>query len=74
MLDAMRRGAVNWVAKGLLGLLIVAFAVWGIGRRLSQVGRGTLARIGNTEISIDEYRQAYQEEMASISRRLGAAV
>jgi peptidyl-prolyl cis-trans isomerase D len=65
MLDAMRRGAVNWLAKILLGLLIVAFAMWG------NYGRGTLARLGNTEISVDEYRQAYQEEMASITRRLG---
>ena len=30
MLDAMRRGAVNWLAKVLLGLLIIAFALWGV--------------------------------------------
>jgi peptidyl-prolyl cis-trans isomerase D len=71
MLDAMRRGAVNWVAKGLLVLLIIAFAFWGIPNVFREYGRNTLARLGNTEISIDEYRQAYQEEMASISRRLG---
>jgi peptidyl-prolyl cis-trans isomerase D len=71
MLDAMRRGAVNWLAKLLLGLLIVAFALWGVADVFRNYGRGTLARIGNTEISVDEYRQAYQDEMASISRRLG---
>jgi peptidyl-prolyl cis-trans isomerase D len=66
MLDAMRRGAVNWLAKILLGLLIVAFALWGVADVFRNYGRGTLARLGNTEISVDEYRQAYQEEMASI--------
>jgi len=71
MLDAMRRGAVNWLAKVLLGLLIVAFALWGVADVFRNYGRGTLARIGNTEISVEEYRQAYQDEMASISRRLG---
>jgi peptidyl-prolyl cis-trans isomerase D len=71
MLDAMRRGAVNWLAKILLGLLIVAFALWGVADVFRNYGRGTLARLGNTEISVDEYRQAYQEEMASITRRLG---
>src|SRR5436190_14305047 len=71
MLDAMRRGAVNWLAKILLGLLIVAFALWGVADVFRNYGRGTLARLGNTEISVDEYRQAYQDEMASISRRLG---
>ena len=71
MLDAMRRGALNWLAKVLLGLLIVAFALWGVADVFRNYGRGTLARLGNTEISTDEYRQAYQEEMASITRRLG---
>ena len=72
MLDAMRRGAVNWLAKGLLGLLIIAFAVWGVGDYVAQ-GRahGARAKIGDTEITADEYRQAYQDEMNAISRRLG---
>ena len=71
MLDAMRRGAVNWLAKILLGLLIIAFAVWGVADVFRGYGRGTLARVGSTEISVDEYRQAYHDEMASISRRMG---
>ena len=71
MLDAMRRGAVNWLAKILLGLLIIAFGIWGVADVFRGYGRGTLARIGNTEISLDEYRQAYQDELASISRRVG---
>lgn len=71
MLDAMRRGAVNWLSKILLGLLIVAFAVWGVADVFRGYGRGTLARIGKTEISVEEYRQAYQDELAAISRRMG---
>jgi peptidyl-prolyl cis-trans isomerase D len=71
MLDAMRRGAVNWLSKILLALLVVAFAVWGVADVFRGYGRGTLARIGKTEISVEEYRQAYQDELASISRRIG---
>ena len=71
MLDAMRRGAVNWVAKSLLLLLIVAFAFWGIPNVFRNAHRDSLARIGGTTISADEFRQAYQDEMASITRRLG---
>ena len=71
MLDAMRRGAVNWLAKILLGLLIIAFGIWGVADVFRGYGRGTLARIGNTEISIEAYRQAYQDELAAISRRIG---
>jgi len=71
MLDAMRRGALNWLAKILLGLLIIAFAVWGVADVFRGYGQGTLARIGNTEISVEQYRQAYQDELASISRQFG---
>ncbi len=71
MLDAMRRGAVNWFAKGMLALLIVAFAVWGIGDVVRSTGRGNLATIGSTTITAEEFRQAYQEEMTSYARRLG---
>src|SRR5262245_23525527 len=71
MLDSLRRGALNWFAKGLLGLLVLAFAVWGIGDVIRNVGRGTLATIGGSQISVDEYRQAYHEEMASLTRRFG---
>ena len=71
MLDAMRRGAVNIFAKVLLGLLVIAFAFWGIPNVFRESGRGTLAKVGDTSISADEYRQAYQDEMSSISRRLG---
>lgn len=71
MLDSMRKGVANWLAKFLLALLIVAFAVWGIGDYVRSVGRGSLAKIGDTEITADAFRQAYQEEMNNIARRLG---
>ena len=71
MLDAMRRGAVNWLAKILLGLLIIAFAIWGVADVFRGYGRGTVARVGSIEISTDDYRTAYQNELESISRRFG---
>ena len=70
MLDAMRRGAAGWLSKLLLGLLVVAFAVWGV-PDFRGFGRGTLARVGSTSISVEDYRQAYQDELASIQRRMG---
>src|SRR5689334_19639563 len=71
MLDSLRRGALNWFAKALLGLLVIAFAVWGIGDVIRNFGRGTLATIGGSQITVEEYRQAYQDEMASMTRRFG---
>ena len=38
MLDAMRKGALNWGARILLGLLAFAFVVWGMGPWLRGYG------------------------------------
>ena len=71
MLDQMRRGVSNIFTKLLLALLVVAFAVWGIGDVVRRSSQAALATVGKTEITPDEFRQAYQDEMQSISRRLG---
>src|SRR5262245_37208071 len=73
MLDAMRRGVANVLAKILLGLLIVAFAVWGIGDYIVRGPRagGALATVGSTQITVDDFKQAYKDEMRAIAQRLG---
>jgi peptidyl-prolyl cis-trans isomerase D len=71
MLDQMRRGVTNLFTKFLLALLIIAFAVWGIGDVVRRSSQGALATVGKTEITTEEFRQAYQDEIQSISRRLG---
>lgn len=71
MLDSMRRGVSNIFTKFLLALLVVAFAVWGIGDVVRRSSQGALATVGKTEITSDEFRQAYQDETQSIARRLG---
>jgi peptidyl-prolyl cis-trans isomerase D len=75
MLDAMRRGVANLLAKVLLGLLIVAFAIWGIGDYIVRGGsqQGALATIGKTQISADEYKQALNIEMQLATEKLGRA-
>ena len=40
-------------------------------RRSVQPGAGRSPRVGKTEITADEFRQAYQDETQSIARRLG---
>jgi peptidyl-prolyl cis-trans isomerase D len=71
MLDSMRRGVSNLFTKALLALLVVAFAIWGIGDVIRRQTQGALATVGKTEITSEEFRQAYQDEIQSISRRLG---
>jgi peptidyl-prolyl cis-trans isomerase D len=71
MLETLRRGASSWVAKVLLGLLVVSFAIWGVADVFRGYGQGELARVGAKEITLAEFQQAYQRELDLISRQFG---
>jgi peptidyl-prolyl cis-trans isomerase D len=68
MLEAMRRGAQSWVAKILFGILVASFAMWGVADVFRSAGRGSIASIGSTQISADEYQREFQRELERVSR------
>jgi peptidyl-prolyl cis-trans isomerase D len=73
MLDALRRGASGWIAKIFLSILILSFAVWGVADVFRGYGAGSLARVGDTEITPDEFQTAYQNQLqmlGQLGRRL----
>ncbi len=55
----------------VMGVLIISFGVWGIGDIFRGFGRSTLAKIGHTEISTEQFRQLYTDRLQQISRQLG---
>lgn len=69
MLEAMRRGAQTPVAKLLFGLLCVSFAIWGVADVFQGWGRGSVAKVGSREITAEEFRRTYQDELDRISRQ-----
>ncbi|MGI9381661.1 MAG: SurA N-terminal domain-containing protein [Methyloligellaceae bacterium] len=71
MLDSLRRGASSWVAKILIGLLVLSFAVWGVEDMFRIFGQRSLAKVGDTEISSEEYSNALQTELRSLGQRFG---
>src|SRR3712207_9528793 len=55
MLTALRRLAGTWTAKVLFALLILSFAVWGIGDMAAGFGRDTaVARVGRQPSDAEE--------------------
>ncbi|SCW41813.1 peptidylprolyl isomerase [Ancylobacter rudongensis] len=70
MLESLRKSSTGIVAKILMGLLILSFAVWGIADVFRGFGGQTLATIGDSEITVPEFRQAYQERLQQISQQL----
>src|ERR1043165_4321960 len=78
MLRGMRKASSNWLGRAVmgvvLGLIAVSFAVWGIGDICRGFGRSTVAKIGSTEITVDQFRQIYNDRLQQLSRELGRPV
>lgn len=71
MLEALRKSAGGTVAKIFIGLLVLSFAIWGIGDVFRGFGSRDLAKIGSTTIDVETFRQLYQERLQQLSRQLG---
>ncbi len=55
----------------VMGVLIISFAVWGIADIFKGFGQSTLAKIGRTEISTEQFRQLYTDRLQQIGRQFG---
>jgi peptidyl-prolyl cis-trans isomerase D len=74
MLETLRKSAGGWVAKIFLGLLVLAFAIWGIGDVFRGFGQQDLAQIGSVKITIDSFRSIYNERVQQLSRQFRRAI
>jgi len=55
----------------VMGDWIVSFAVWGIADIFKGFGQSSLAKIGNTEISTEQFRQIYTDKLQQLGRSFG---
>ncbi|SDS14501.1 peptidyl-prolyl cis-trans isomerase D [Bradyrhizobium canariense] len=71
----MRKASSNWLGKtimaAVMGVLIISFGVWGIADIFRGFGQSTLAKVGHTEISLNEFRQLYTDRLQQIGRQFG---
>src|SRR5499427_945283 len=78
MLRGLRKASSNWLGKAVMaavvGFLIISFAIWGIGDIFRGFGRSTVAKIGRTEITIEQFRNLYNDRLQQYSRRLGRPI
>ena len=58
----------------VVGFLIISFAIWGIGDIFRGFGRSTVAKIGRTEISVEQFRVLYNDRLQQYSRQLGRPI
>src|SRR5438270_1460665 len=78
MLRGIRNASANWLGRAVmavvLGLIAVSFAIWGIGDIFRGFGRSTVAKIGAVEITVEQFRQVYNDRIQQLSRELGRPI
>lgn len=78
MLRGLRKASSNWLGKvimaAVVGFLIISFGIWGIGDIFRGVRISSVAKVGGSELSIDQFRQRYNEQLQQFSRQIGRPV
>jgi peptidyl-prolyl cis-trans isomerase D len=74
MIEGIRKAANNWLGKAVLtvlfSILILSFAVWGIGDIFRGGVSNTVANVGRTEIGAETFRQAFQRRVQQEQQRI----
>ena len=78
MLRGLRKASSNWLGKAIMaavvGFLIISFGIWGIADVFRGGGRATVATVGNTEISAEQFRQTYTDQLQQFQRQVGRPI
>ncbi len=74
MLDLLRSFSKGWIAKILIGLLVLSFGVWGITGSLFFGSQTTVVEVGDTKVDTFEYRFAYDNQVNAFSRNIGRRI
>ena len=74
MLDTLRKSASGFVGFFLIGLLVVAFGLWGIADTFTGFSNAVLAKVGEEEIERNEFQARYLQQIQIVQQELGSAV
>jgi peptidyl-prolyl cis-trans isomerase D len=78
MMQGMRKIGQSWLGKiifgTMFGVLILSFAIWGIGDIFRGYGRNTVAKVGKQDITSESMRQAYQNEVQRFTQQIRRSV
>lgn len=72
--SAFERGILRFVLIALMALLVLSFAIWGVGDIFRGGTSSTLATVGQTQISVQAFQTAYNRDVQNLGRMLGRGV
>ena len=73
MLQAFRNTVMGWLGWIIIGVVIMTFALFGLGSYLQNKSRVYAARVNDVEIAPRDLQQAYQQQRARIQQKMGKA-
>ena len=71
MLESMRKHTQGWIAKVILGTIILSFALWGVGDYFTGNQVETIAEIDGEAIYDVEFVDTYRRQLATYANMLG---
>jgi peptidyl-prolyl cis-trans isomerase D len=78
MLRGIHKASANWLGRAvmgvILGLIAISFGIWGIGDIFRGFGQSTVAKVGGTEIRVEQFRQIYQDRLQQLGRQIGRPI
>ena len=72
MLQLIRDNATGWIAWGIVILISIPFALWGIHQYVTPDGSVTVATVDDVEIGYYDYQRAYTRRRQQLQSVLGA--
>lgn len=74
MLDALRKGASGWLAQIFIALLVLSFAVWGVADIFTGFRGDTVATVGKTDVTAQQFYRQYEQAKRQLGQQIGRAV
>ncbi|MGU9980721.1 SurA N-terminal domain-containing protein [Phreatobacter sp. HK31-P] len=69
--SAFEKGFARFVLIALMAVLVLSFAVWGIGDIFRGGTATTVATVGDTQINVQTFQTAYNREVQNLGRMVG---
>ena len=74
MLQLIRDNATGWIAWGIVILISIPFALWGIHQYVTPEGRVAIATVDDTEIGYYDFQRVYARHRQQLQSILGAGL
>ncbi len=78
MLEGLRVASQNWIGRTIMavvmGVIVVSFAIWGVGDVFRGLTAQRLAKVGAGEVTVEQFRSAFQNDLRRVQQRMRRAV